>query len=63
MLTNIATLCSYKKSRNVLQNLRYCFVNITRMLNILLTKFKYNIPTCSLDEYESYTKQSHLTYS
>ena len=47
----------------ILQKLRYCFLNITRMLNILLTKFKCNIATYNLNEYKSYTKQSQLIYS
>ena len=47
----------------ILQKLRDFFRNITRMLNILLTKFKWNIATYNLNEYKSYTKQSHLFYS
>ena len=47
----------------ILQKLRDFFRNITRMLNILLTKFKCNIATYNLNEYKSYTKQSHLLYS
>ena len=47
----------------ILQKLRDCFLNITRMLNILLTKFKCNIATYNLNEYKSYKKQSHLLYS
>ena len=46
----------------ILQKLRDFFRNITRMLNILLTKFKGNIATYNLDEYKSYTKQSHLIF-
>ena len=59
-----------KKNRNdlyaendILQKLRDFFRNITRMLNILLTKFKCNIATYNLNEYKSYKKQSHLLYS
>ena len=48
---------------DILQKLRDCFLNITRMLNILLTKSQYNIATYNLDEYKSYTKQSQLIYS
>ena len=33
---------------------RDCFLNITNMLNILLTKFKYNIVTYNLNEYKAY---------
>ena len=40
----------------ILQKLRDFFRNITRMLNILLTKFKGNIATYNLNEYKSYTK-------
>ena len=47
----------------ILQKLRDFFRNITRMLNILLTKFKCNIATYNLNEYKSYTEQSHLLYS
>ena len=47
----------------ILQKLRDFFRNITRMLNILLTKFKCNIATYNLNEYKSYTKQSHLICS
>ena len=46
----------------ILQKLRDFFRNITRMLNILLTKFKCNIATYNLNEYKSYTKQSHLIF-
>ena len=59
-----------KKSTNdlyvendILQKLRDCFLNITRMLNILLTKFKSNIGTYNLNEYKSHAKQSQLNYS
>ena len=48
---------------DILEKLRYFFCNITRMLNILLAKFKWNIATYNLNEYKSYTKQSHLIYS
>ena len=48
---------------DILQKLRYFFRNITRMLNILLIKFKWNIATYNLNEYKSYTKQSHLICS
>ena len=47
----------------ILQKLRDYFLNITRMLNILFTKFKYNIGTYNLNEYKSYTNQSQLIYS
>ena len=47
----------------ILLKLRDFFRNITRMLNILLAKFKCNIETYNLNEYKSYTNQSHLTYS
>ena len=47
----------------ILQILRDCFLNITRMLNFLLTKFKCNMATYNLYEYKSYTKQSQLIYS
>ena len=47
---------------SVLQK-RECFLNIARMLNILLSKFKYNIVAYNLNEYKSYTKQPHLIYS
>ena len=47
----------------ILQKLRNCFLNITRMLNILRTKFKYNIATYNLNEHKSYIKQSQLIYS
>ena len=48
---------------NILQKLRDFFCNITRMLNISLTKFKWNISIYNLNEYKSYRKQSHLIYS
>ena len=48
---------------SILQKVRDFFRNITRMLNILLTKFKWNIARYNLNEYKSYTKQSHLIYS
>ena len=35
---------------------RECFLNIARVLNILLTKIKYNIATYNLNECKSYTK-------
>ena len=47
---------------NILQK-RQCFLNIARMLNILLTKFKYSIAAYNLNEYKSYIKQPHLIYS
>ena len=47
----------------ILQKLRDFFRNITRMLNILLTKFKCNIATYNLNEYKSHAKQSQLIYS
>ena len=40
-----------------------CFLNIALMLNILLTKFKYNIAAYDLNEYKSYATQPHLIYS
>ena len=46
----------------ILQKLRDFFRNITRMLNILLTKFKCNIATYNLNEYKRHTKQSHTNY-
>ena len=48
---------------SILQKLRDCFLNITRMLNILLTKYKCNMVAYNLNEYKSYTKQSQLIYS
>ena len=48
---------------DILQNLRYCFLNITCMLNILRTKFKYNIATYNLNEHKCHIKQSQLSYS
>ena len=48
---------------SILQKLRYFFRNITRVLRILLAKFKCNKATYNLNEYKSYTKQSHLLYS
>ena len=68
ILTIIRTLCSEKKTNDlyvendILQKLRDFVRNITRMLNILLTKFKGNIATYNLNEYKSYTKQSHLIF-
>ena len=44
---------------DILQKLRDLFRNITRMLSILLTKFKGNIATYNLNENKSYKKQSH----
>ena len=44
---------------NILQK-RECFLDIARMLNILLTKFKYNIAAYNLNEYKSYIRQPHL---
>ena len=61
-------MCSEKNTNDlyvengILQKLRDFFRNITRMLNILLTKFKGNIATYNLNEYKSYTKQSHLIF-
>ena len=67
-LTSI--VCFNKKSTNdfyvengILQKLKDCFVNINGILNVLLTKFKYNIATYNLDEYKSYAKQSQVIYS
>ena len=37
---------------SILQKLRDCFLNTTRMLNILRTKFKYNIATYTLNEHK-----------
>ena len=37
-----------------MQHFRDCFLNITNMLNILFTKFKYNIATYNLNEYKAY---------
>ena len=48
---------------SILQKLKDCFLDITPMLNILCTKFKYNIAEYNLNEYKSYTKQSRLIYS
>ena len=47
----------------ILQKLRDCFPNTTRMVNILRTKFKYNIATHNLIEHKYHTKQSQLSYS
>ena len=47
----------------ILQKLRDSFLNTTRMLNILRTKFKYNITTHNLNEHKYHTKQSPLSYS
>ena len=47
----------------ILQKLRDCFLNTTRMLNILRTKLKYNIATYNLNEHKCHTKQSKLSYS
>ena len=47
----------------ILQKLRDCFLNITCMLNILHTKFKYNIARYNLNEHKCHTKQSQLSYS
>ena len=65
-----STVCFNKKSTNdfyvengILQKLKDCFVNINDILNVLLTKFKYNIATYNLDEYKSYAKQSQVIYS
>ena len=64
------TLCSEKKNANdlyaengILQKLGDFFRNITCMLNILLTKFKWNLAPYNLNEYKSYAKQSHLLFS
>ena len=53
----------FNLEKGVLQKVRYYFLNITRMLHVLLTKFKYNTATYDLGEYKSYTKQSQLIYS
>ena len=65
-----SAVCFNKKSTNdfyvengILQKLKDCFVNINDILNVLLTKFKYNIATYNLDEYKSYAKQSQVIYS
>ena len=47
----------------ILQKLRDCLLNITCMLNILHTKFKYNIARYNLNEHKCHTKQSQLSYS
>ena len=47
----------------ILQKLRDPFLNTTRMLNILRTKFKYNIATHNLNEHKYHTKQSPLSFS
>ena len=47
----------------ILQKLRDFFRSIARMLNILLTTFKWNIAIYNLNEYKSSTRQSHLLYS
>ena len=47
----------------ILQKLRDPFLNTTRMLNILRTKFKYNIATHNFNEHKYHTKQSPLSYS
>ena len=49
--------------KDILQKLRDFFLNITRMLNIILTKLKCNIATYNLNQYKSYTNQSQLIYS
>ena len=47
----------------ILRKLRDSFLNTTRMLNILRTKFKCNIATYNLNEHKRHTKQSLLSYS
>ena len=47
----------------IFQKLRHCFLNTTRVLNILPTKFNYNIATYNLNEHKCHTKQSQLHYS
>ena len=47
----------------ILQKLRDCFPNTTRMLNILRTKSKYHIVTYNSNEHKCHTKQSQLSYS
>ena len=47
----------------ILQKLRDSFLNTTRMLNILRTKFKYTIATHNLNEHKYHTKQYPLSYS
>ena len=47
----------------ILQKLIDSFLNTTRMINILHTKFKYNIATHNLNEHKCHTKQSPLSYS
>ena len=37
----------------ILKKLRDCFLNITCILNILVTKVKWNIVTYNLNEYKS----------
>ena len=41
---------------DILQKLRDPFLNTTRMLNILRTKFKYNIATHNFNENKYHTK-------
>ena len=47
----------------ILQKLRDSFLNTTCMINILRTKFKYNITTHNLNKHKCHTKQSPLSYS
>ena len=54
--------CGLTRETIILQ-LRDPFLNTTRMLNILRTKFKYNIATHNFNEHKYHTKQSPLSYS
>ena len=68
MLTNITkNLVFWQKSANyfyvendILQRLRDCFLNVTRMLTVLLTKFKYNIAAFNLNEYKKLYKTTSV---
>ena len=68
MLTNITkNLAFWQKSANyfyvendILQRLRDCFLNVTRMLTVLLTKFKYNIAAFNLNEYKKLYKTTSV---
>ena len=57
-ITHLQKCLQSVKLNGILQKLKDCFVNINGILNVLLTKFKYNIATYNLDEYKSYAKQS-----
>ena len=62
-ITHLQKCLQSVKLNGILQKLKDCFVNINGILNVLLTKFKYNIATYNLDEYKSYAKQSQVIYS